>query len=173
MDVPTKEQFTSLIKAVRVKPRLARELRFTPEEVLYPEVREMLAITTRGGQEGVLLVNVATHKMDSNAGLKIIPFELSNRITDTRTGRSRSITCDLCYTWQAGSNATRITCMRTSTKTNITLLVCADLNCSLHVRNLTPQAILSRAQLHEDIMPEGRIRRFRHKLEAFLNTLDA
>lgn len=166
MNIPTKETFLVQAKAARVKARLTKELRFVPEDVSYPKVREMLAITTRSGQEGVLLI-----ELPHNQQPILLPFALSNRITDSRTGRSRSITCDLCYTWQAGSNAARISCERARDKTSFTLLVCADLNCSLHIRGLTPQAVLSRSQLREDITAEQRIARFREKLDAFLNTL--
>lgn len=166
MNIPTKETFLLQAKATRIKPRLIKELRFTPEDITYPETREMLAITTRSGQEGVLLVELPHAEYST-----LIPFILSNRITDSRTGRSRSITCDLCYTWQAGSNAARISCERASHKASFTLLVCADLNCSLHVRGLTPQAALSRTQLREDITTVQRIARLHEKLSAFLKTL--
>lgn len=154
MNYISREAFLPLLKQARIKLRLQRELRFTPETIPWADV-EMLAITTRSGNEGVLLVE--------QAGLKIIPFEIKRSLTDTRTGRSKPITCDFCHTWQKGGNAASITFVRDSQK-SVTFLCCADLACSLHVRDKTPEAALSRTQLHEDLTTAQRIARLRRNL---------
>lgn len=151
----------ALLKERRIKPRLIRDIRFVPSEVANWSDRELLAIFTKGGNEGVLLI-----ELDDT--LTVLPFERSSRIIDSRTGRSKPVTCDFCKTWQRGTNAAMISFPRSDGGSN-GFLCCADLNCSLHVRDLTPQATVSRTQLPEDIQTEGRIAR----LTNFLRTLTA
>lgn len=156
----SREEFLLLLKQARIKQRLQRELRFTPESIVWQD-REMLAITTRSGNEGILLIE--------QGSLVVVPFEIKRALTDTRTGRSKPITCDFCHTWQRGGNAASITFARDS-QTSVTFLCCADLACSLHVRDRTPEAALSRTQLHEDMATVQRIARLRrnlHKITEF------
>lgn len=160
-----REQLAALLKDQRIKQRLARELRFVPEDIPDWENIDMLAIATRSGAEGVLLVQ--TDKF------YIVPYQLTTGIKDKSTGRSKPITCDLCYTWQQGGKAGRITLRRAEDDHTFTYLCCADLRCSLHVRNLTSESTLSRTQLHEDITPEQRIARLKRKLDEILQTIGA
>ena len=161
----TREQFSSLLKEQRIKTRLVRELRFNPDEITDWDDREMLAVGTRSSAEGLLLVQT-----DS---FYVIPYELNTGIADKTSGRSKPITCDFCYTWQRGGNAARITFRRASDNHTFSYLCCGDLRCSLHVRNLTPESILSRTQLHEDITTEQRIVRHMRKLDEVILTLGA
>jgi hypothetical protein len=101
-----------------------------------------------------------------------VPFELTTKIADKITGRTKAIICDFCYTWQRGGNAGRITFHRPSDGHSFTFLCCADLNCGLHVRGKTPAATLSRAQLHEDLTPEQRVSRLSNKLQAVMTQLE-
>lgn len=160
IDLPT---FKSALKG-RVSKRLERELRFTPDTIADWPNREMLAISTRSGNEGVLVVEL-------EAKHYYLPYERGKSIADSATGRSKAITCDLCYTWQRGSKAASITFTRRTDKNTVTFLCCADLQCSLHIRNMTPESHLSRAQLHEDITTERRINRLQHKLASVIETL--
>lgn len=155
-----RETLIALLKAHRVKPRLIRDIRFVPDEVGYWPEREMLAVFTKSGNEGVLLI-------EQDGILTVLPFERGKRIVDTRTGRSKPITCDFCKTWQRGSNAATISFPQPGGSKGY--LCCADLDCSLHVRDLTPQSALSRTQLYEDIDVPRRIAR----LQASLHTLIA
>lgn len=159
-----RQQFTTLLKAQRVRPRLVRELRFAPEAIDDWSDRELLAITTRSPAEGVLLVQTSE--------LYLVPYELTTKIADKATGRSKAIICDFCYTWQRGGNAGRITFQRARDGHSFTFLCCADLDCSLHVRGRTAAAALSRAQLHEDLEPEQRVARLTKKLQAVLTLLE-
>jgi len=164
MKALTREQFAALLKEQRVRPRLVRELRFVPEAVTDWAERELLAIGTRSGTEGVLLIQAPE--------LYLLPYQLTTKVADKATGRSRPITCDFCYSWQRGSNAGRITFHRRRDDHSFTFLCCADLDCSRHVRGLTPEATLSRTQLHEDITPERRIARLTEKLSALTALLE-
>ncbi|HET7638917.1 MAG TPA: FBP domain-containing protein [Ktedonobacteraceae bacterium] len=157
-----RDQFAQLLKQARVKPRLMRELRFVPEEITDWEDRELLAVTTRSGNEGVLLI-----QLDE---LYVLPYQFSGRIADSQTGRSKAITCDFCYTWQRGSNAGTIT-FDGQEGHSFSFLCCGDLDCSLHVRNKTAAATLSRSQLHEDLTAEQRIERLRERLGKVLLTV--
>jgi hypothetical protein len=150
----SRDDFPILLKQAGIKLRLQRELRFVPETYSWAD-SELLAVTTRSGNEGILLVGDET--------LHIVPFEIKRSLTDTRTGRSKPITCDFCHTWQKGGNAASITFARTD-KTSTTYLCCADLACSMHVRDKTPEAQLSRTQLHEDMTTIQRVERLRRNL---------
>lgn len=158
------DEFMALLKAQRVGSRLVRDIRFNPDHAL-PD-HELLAVLTRSGNEGVLLVNL-------DADLYVLAFELMTNVRDNTTGRAKPITCDFCYTWQQGDKAGRITFMRASDGHKFTFLCCGDLQCSSHVRGLTSEALLSRTQLHEDMTPEQRAARLRTKLADLITLLDA
>lgn len=160
-----REAFAALLRQERVRPRLARELRFVPEEIDNWDNLDMLAITTRSKNEGVLLVQTDN--------LYMVPYELSVGLKDVATGRTKPVVCDFCYTWQRGGKSGQITFRRASDGHALTFLCCADLRCSLHVRNLTQEATLSRTQLHEDITSEQRIARLKDKLSRVITTLGA
>lgn len=146
-----------ITKTMRLKPRLLRDIRFNANVETHWEALDFVAIPTKSGNEGVI---VAELHGDAYA----LSYEIKRSITDTRTGRSKPIICDFCYTWQRGGNAANITFTR-SDGSSLTYLCCADLLCSLHVRGLTPQAALSRSQLREDIDDTERIVRLRRRLE--------
>jgi len=155
-------EFEQIMRAVGVRGKLRKELRWTPDSYeLYGE-RELLAVSHRGGRNGLLLIDI-------DANLYGAPYELLPGIRDAG-GRSKPVICDFCYTWQRGSNIGRIT-FRLEENRTVTFICCADLQCSLHVRNLTPASLLSRTQLREDITPERRIVRLRAKLESLAAAL--
>jgi len=151
MNSLTREEFTQRMDAATIKPRLARELRFVPEEITNWERRDFLAVLTKSKNEGVLLYG------DHTAA-----FMLSKRKPGA-SGRIEPIICDLCAMWQRGSNSATIAFTR-SDKTTVSYLCCTDLNCSLHVRGLTAAGKLARTQLREDITPEHRIERLHMRL---------
>ena len=155
----TRDEFATLIIAPLVRSRLRRELRFVPEEINSWEDRDFLAVTTKSGAEGALIIPFA--------GMLVVPFRLQKRMPN-KMGRTEAIICDICATWQRGSNSAVITFPKGKSSTSF--LVCADLNCSLHVRNKTPESILSRTQLREHNTVEDRISRLRSRLQNILNT---
>ena len=160
-------EFNSLLAETTIKPRLKSELRFVAStEHLSDEEwadRELLAITDRNGNKGVLLVWL-------NGALSTLPYEMKVGITSSSTGRSQSVICDFCQTWQYGNKAGSISFAKTRTS-SVSYLVCEDLKCSMHVRNKTPEAWTSRAQLREDISIEQRIERLNERLYTFLSEL--
>lgn len=87
-----REQFASLLKEQRIRPRLARELSFVPETVADWNNIELLSVSTRAENEGLLLVQTD--------GFYLLHYELTRGMTDKLTGRSKPVTCDFCYTWQ-------------------------------------------------------------------------
>lgn len=163
MNTVSREELSSLLKTQRIKSRLARELRFIPEEVHNWDDLEMLAVSTRSNAEGVLLVQTDDFFM--------LPYERATGLKDKVTGRSKPVTCDFCYTWQQGGKAGRITFRRKSDDHTFTYLCCADLRCSLHVRGLTAESMLSRTQLHENLTNERRIARLKENLNAIITML--
>jgi|ADGO01.1.fsa_nt_gi hypothetical protein len=158
-----RESFAVLLKQERIKPRLARELRFVPEEIDNWNDLDMLAIAARSKNEGVLLIQTDN--------LYVIPYELSIGLKDIATGRAKPVVCDFCYTWQQGGKSGRITFRRESDGHTFTYLCCADLRCSLHVRSITSEAAFSRTQLHEDLTTEQRIARLKDNLKQLVITI--
>lgn len=153
-----REQLQERISAARIKPRLARELRFVPEEITDWQQRDFLAVLTKSKNEGVLLYEGY-----------VAAFRIEKRKPGA-SGRVEPIICDLCATWQRGSSSATITFVR-SDKSTISHLCCADLACSLHVRGLTNAGRLARTQLREDITPERRIARLHTRLRTILAEL--
>ena len=152
MEPLSRDHFSDLLRQARVKRRLVRELRFVPEAITDWSDRGFIAVSTRSGNEGVLVTY----------DTKCLPYTLSRRTNPS--GRVAPITCDICMTWQRGTNSAILT-FETHEGT-ISFLVCADLACSLHVRTITPEAVLSRAQLQEDLTNEDRIQRLRTRFNA-------
>lgn len=153
-----RRQFGELLEDKGLKQRLRRNLRFAPEEISDWEARDFLVVTSRSRSEGVLLAPLEK--------LYIVPFQLHDRKANQQ-GRTEAIICDFCATWQRGSNSAVISFMR-SDKSSLSFLCCADLLCSLHIRDKTPQAKLSRTQLRENNSVERRVERLRLRLEAAL-----
>ncbi len=156
MKILSREEFIDMLRQARASKRLMRNLRYVPEEVSYPDQRDFMAIMTRSGNEGVLLLDG-----------KVIPMSLQKRSAN-RQGRIEAIICDICATWQRGTNSATLTFKKSAT-VSISHLVCADLDCSLHVRDLTDEGRISRTQLRGHIAPKDRVDRLRERLDYLSN----
>jgi len=163
----TLDTFNELVVEANIKPRLKTELRFVQStENLSDEEwaeRELLAITDRNGNKGVLLV-----QLDDD--FYILPYEMKSGITSSSTGRSQSVICDFCQTWQYGNKSGSISFAK-DRKSNVGYLCCEDLKCSMHVRNKTPESHTSRAQLREDLNIEQRVERLKTRMSGFISEL--
>ena len=153
-----RDTFALLVKSSPAKPRLRKILRFVPEEVTNWDLRDFLVVTDKSGREGVLLY-----------GEVVTPFTLHPR-TAKSSGRVEAIICDICATWRRGTESATIT-FQAGERRSVSHLVCADLDCSLHVRGLTDASVLSRSQLREDITPDARVARLNTRLAAILENL--
>lgn len=150
MNALSREDFSELTKTLR--PRLRRELRFVPEEISNWADRDFIAVTNRSKSEGVLVFD----------DRRVAAFQLQSRKPNP-AGQLVAIICDFCATWQRGTNSAIITFAKE--KSTQSFLVCGDLNCSLHVRDKTPEAKLSRVQLRENNTVQERIERMKAKLK--------
>lgn len=161
------KEFNELISLAQIKPRLKRELRFINcvENISDEEWgdRDVLSVSDRNCNNGVLLVSI-------KKGFYVIPYELKTGITSSATGRSQSIICDFCQTWQYGDKSASISFCKDKAS-NVSYLCCADLRCSMHVRNKTEAAHTSRAQLREDLSIEQRIERLNIRLAYIIDLL--
>jgi hypothetical protein len=155
MHTVTREEFETLLKQASIKPRLRRELRFVPEEIAHWNERDFLAVLNKSKSEGVLIILRAE-------AVRVLPFRLQKR-TANASGRVEAIICDFCASWQRGSNSAIISIIE-SDKSSRSFLCCQDLDCSLHVRDLTPAAAVSRAQLRETMTVEDRVERLKRRL---------
>lgn len=167
MKTLTQPEFTQLVNQAPIKPRLKKDLKFVASTANLPEdwsEYELIAITDRTGDKGVLL-------LQPDEGLYIAQYELSRRIIDANTGRSRAVICDFCYTWQPGSGAASITFTQTGGKHSVRFLCCGDLNCSQHVRTATKASLVSRSQLRESLDNDERINRLRTRLTSTIDQL--
>lgn len=126
---------------------------------------EFIAIPTRDRRSGVLIIA-------SGASFYSIAYELTLGLKNSKDGRPLPIICDFCKTWQTGGRAGSIT-FRTGHRSlnSVGYLCCADLQCSLHIRDKTSVAKTSRSQLRENITPERRIERLESKLQDVIKRL--
>lgn len=162
-------QFTALLTAAPIKPRLKREVRFVASTADMDDrdwqETELLPITDRSGNKGVLLIEL-------ESGLYFLPYELSRGIT-SKTGRAQPIICDFCRTWQTGSRSGSIIFPKDSRGAKaVGFLCCADLECSRHVRSKTAAAKTSRSQLREDLTDEQRVERLQGRLQEIIERLE-
>ncbi|HPQ82284.1 MAG TPA: FBP domain-containing protein [Candidatus Saccharimonas sp.] len=155
MELPSNCDLLASLKNARIKPRIIRELRYVPSEILHSESRDFLVIMNKSRSEGVLLFEDLFY-----------PFSLTKKAASS-TGRVDGIICDICSTWQRGNNAARIAFAK-GDRRSVSYLVCADLDCSLHVRDMTPESKLSRVQLREHVALDGRIERLYTNLSRLL-----
>jgi len=167
----TLDTFNSIMDKTTIKPRLKRELRFVASTAAMPaeawKDTELFAIKDRNGNKGVLLVEIAS-------GLYVFPYEFKRTNISSVTGRAEAVICDLCKTWQSGSNAGSISFIDAKKATsNVAYLCCADLACSKHVRTQTPAAKVSRAQLRENLDNDQRVERLRTRLEKIMKYVEA
>lgn len=167
MNKITPQLFEIYVRQLRIGNNLKRRITTAPLVVIDNagwNVRELLPIPTKDGKAGILFVEV-------HGEMYGVPYEISP-LRDAATGRSKPIICDFCKTWQAGARAGYITFqVKRGTSNVIGFLCCADLQCSLHVRDLTSASKVSRSQLREDITTDRRIERLRHTLEAVVGRL--
>lgn len=160
MKAISREELLALLEQGAIKPRLKRELRFRPEEISDWEDRDFVAVMSRTKTEGALIAELGE--------LYVVPFRLQKRAAN-HMGRTEAVICDFCTTWQRGSHSTVISFQKEKGSTSF--LVCGDLLCSLHVRDKTNAAKLSRTQLWETISIEGKIQRLKSRMEGILQAL--
>lgn len=167
MRVLTADQFEVLLKDSTMKPRFKRDLKFRSSTERLDDEQwvqtELLPIWNKSKNGGVLLI-------EWSDDLYMIAFDASKSDADA-SGRSRSVICDLCYTWQGGRNGGFVTFYPKSEAHSMAFLCCMDLRCSDHVRTKTPASLKSRAQLRENMTNDDRVLRLRQKLELLVERL--
>lgn len=159
MDSISKDALTQLALQQGIKKRLIRELRYAPDTMANWEERDFLLATTKSGNEGILFYEGA-----------VISFERSARRANAK-GRVEAIICDICATWQRGSNSS-IVSFHKPTGT-VSYLICGDFECSFHVRDMTDASKLSRAQLREQMSIEQRVVRLKTRLSAIIENVQS
>ncbi len=167
MNTMTTQSFQEYIRALRLSNGFKRRITAAPLTLMHDDEwsnYELFSVPTKDGAAGIVFI-------ESNGLLYGAAYE-SSPVKDPVTGRSKSVICDFCKTWQAGGRASYLV-FRTKRGSAdvIGFLCCTDLKCSLHVRDMTDAAHVSRAQLREDITREQRIERLRRKLNAVVDTL--
>lgn len=164
----TPEAFSTAIKKAKLGPRLKKELRFgaSTSQLNDQDWREseMISITTRSDNEGVLLI-------DAQSKTYVAQYSILKNVSD-RTGRSKPIICAFCNTWRASGAGASIS-FKKNNNTNVGYLCCSDLRCSDHVRNKTRHALISRTQLHENLTSDQRIERLKKNLAGLTSTIES
>lgn len=161
------QQANDILAAKKVQKALVRRLRLS----LLAEISEkhwsnleLFALPTKDAKAGVLFIEL-------DGQLFCAPYEI-NRVASTLNGRSKPVICDFCKTWQAGERSGSITFRtRRASLDSVSFLCCLDLECSLHVRDLTEASKVSRSQIREDISTEYRIERLKNKLTLVVKRL--
>lgn len=169
MQLLTSDQFEKILAAAPIKPRFKRDLKFIQSterigEEDWAEI-ELLPIWNKSKTGGVIL-GQPFHE------LYIIPFDASKSTAD-KTGRSKPVICDICYTWQPSSIGGFVTFYPDKTgNSSVSLLCCLDLRCSEHVRTKTAAGLTSRTQLREHMTNEARAERLQQRLQTFIARLN-
>jgi hypothetical protein len=164
MQAITSEMYDQVIAVVGLKPKFLRELRPKLDMVTDWD-REFVTISDRSGNKGVLWIELEEE-------IYVLPYTLSRGIIDKASGRGRPVICDLCYTQQPGTLAARIALsLPGRVEATRSLLCCADLACSDHVRGRTLSSRRSRAQLRESISQEDRVLRLQRKLRGLVEAI--
>lgn len=158
MDIITKIEFDELVGQLKVRKKQREQLRYQPEPISHWDERDFLAVFDRTGSAGVLVYNKSMY-----------PFIFAKRKANS-TGRIEAIICDICATWRRGTGSGVLTFRKSATH-SVSYLVCADLDCSLHVRGLTEASKISRTQLRENMDNEGRVARLQRRLQVILREL--
>jgi hypothetical protein len=161
------ELFQTLVASSAIRPRIKRDVRFVNATSNQDwGISELIPVGDRSGNKGIIILE------DDEANLYLAGYELSRGLTSS-TGKAQPIICDFCKTWQTGGRAGSITFHPERRLLNsISFLCCLDLNCSLHVRDMTEASKLSRVQLREDVSREYRIERLRDKLALLAERLN-
>ena len=161
------ERYRQVLANAALKKKFISELRPRLADISDWDEREFLPITDRSGNRGILWV-------DCDGAIYVLPYSLSRGIIDKASGRARPVICDLCLTQQPCTLAGRLSItMPASPDTSRSLLCCADLQCSAHVRGKTTASLRSRAQLREGLTPEARIARLQMRLSELVSSLNA
>lgn len=157
MELVSKDELAKICSEQGIKRRIVRELRYVPSEVVSPKSRDFLVVMNKSGTEGVLIYEG-----------RVVSFERAARRANS-SGRVEAIICDICATWQRGGNSANVSFH--TPQGSITYLICGDFDCSLHVRDLTEAAKVSRTQLREHMTPEQRISRLHERLDRLMQNV--
>lgn len=93
-------------------------------------------------------------------------------ITADQTGRVKPIICDLCYTRMPGSKIAQVTFQRKFDGHSNTWLLCSDLTCSMHARELTAESQDSKKLLGENISINIKIKRLEKHISNIIEALE-
>lgn len=151
----TKETYAAYLRSFEIKQPRQPHRQFTyPDRFddirLGDEQVEVLPLTDRSGSEGVLIGVVDELVYASR-------YSVGARSVD-KTGRSKPAICDLCKTQQEAGGVRLVSFPKPdadSEHDSNGYLCCADLACSLHVRDLTPESLRSRTVLRETEFVDG------------------
>lgn len=157
MDIISKDRVIERCQQRGVKRRIIRELRYNEDSVTHWPERDFLVVQTKSGNEGVLLYEDA-----------VLSFDKSARRANS-TGRVEAIICDICATWQRGSNSSIVSFHKSTG--SVSYLICGDFECSLHVRDMTEASKISRTQLREHTEPPQRISRLKSRLSGIIQNV--
>lgn len=105
-----------------------------------------------------------------NGGYYAARITKSN-ITADQTGRVKPVICDLCYTRMPGSKIAQVTFHRKFDGHSNTWLLCSDLTCSMHARELTAESEDSKKLLGENISIDTKIERLEKHIANIVETL--
>ncbi len=92
-------------------------------------------------------------------------------ITADVSGRVKPVICDLCYTRMPGSKIAQVTFQREFDGHSNTWLLCTDLSCSMHAREMTIESVDSKNLLSENVSIDTKIERLEKHITNIVETL--
>lgn len=150
------ENLKPLLQLSKFPIRLQKELSLKSDLYVWEDL-QFAPVTTKSKNEGALLVDYAE-------GSLAIPYTLKKPNTNL-IGRQAPYICDFCSTWLRSGHSDTITFNLLDEKHHtVSYRVCSELQCHDNIKGLTNDGMHSRTQLRENITDEGRVKRFRNKL---------
>ncbi len=160
----TESQMQAILKEGRYNKKVLSELRLGLLETMDWENLDFFTLSDKANQKGLLFY-------ETEDRILIIPYRITRK-TPSLDGRNKAVICDICKTWRKGDATGLLNIIDPGNKHRTTgCYTCLDLNCSLHVRDLTPQAMLSRTQLRESITIPNRIARLHQNFDNLLSRI--
>ena len=157
----TQSQLEDILKKGRYNKKLLAELRLGILDSLDWSNLDFLTLSNKSGGKGLLFY-------EEDDRLTVASYKIIRK-TASQSGQNKAMICDICNTWQRGEAVGFMTIEDPSNRQRITgCYVCLNLECSLHIRDLTNQGLLSRTQLRENLDVASRIARLHKNLRAIL-----
>ena len=155
------DSLNKLLKREGINQRVLSKLRTKILDDLDWNNLDFFTLTNKSKKRGLLIYQSGNQVLIRSYSIRPKPANLS--------GQNKPMVCDICRTWRRGSSIGFMTITKSQNQNKeIGNYVCFKLDCSLHVRDMTPQSKLSKTQIREDLDRKAKIVRLNRNLKSIL-----